>query len=197
VTSIEIAATLFGVACVYLTVRQNIWCWPTGIVMAALYVVIFHDTRLYSDMGLQVVYLFLQFYGWHQWLHGGADHSPITISRLPRNQIVAWGGIALVTTGGLGYAMVTYTDASLPFPDATTTVLSLIAQYFLSKKILESWVLWVAVDILSIGIYSAKELYLTAGLYTLFLGLATLGYFEWKKRLGEGTLAPALGEEGA
>ena len=77
----------------------------------------------------------------------------------------------------------TIQNADLAYPDATTTVLSLIAQYLMARKILESWLIWITVDILSLGIYSYKELYLTTGLYAVFLGLATLGFFKWRKSI--------------
>ncbi|MCP5425923.1 MAG: nicotinamide mononucleotide transporter [Gammaproteobacteria bacterium] len=181
--SIELIATIFGLLCVALTVRQHIACWPTGLIMVSLYILIFHQARLYSDMGLQVVYVFLQIYGWYHWLHGGRDGGVLIVSRLSGNAWLLWLGIAAVGTVGLGASMRYYTDAALPFWDAATTVLSLIAQWLMARKILESWLIWVTVDVLSIGIYLVKGLYPTAVLYMAFLGLATLGFFAWRKTL--------------
>lgn len=178
---IEIIATVSGLACVVLTIRQNIWCWPTGLLMVALYIWIFYDAKLYSDMGLQVVYIFLQVYGWYAWLHGGPRHSKLAVRVIGPTRLAVWCLVAALLTAGLGYTMHRYTDATLPYWDATTTVLSLIAQYLMARKILESWLLWITVDVLAIGIYAVKELHLTAGLYAVFLVLATLGFFAWKK----------------
>jgi nicotinamide mononucleotide transporter len=80
---IETAAVLLGLACVWLTVRQHIGCWPTGLAMVTLYIYIFYHAKLYSDMLLQVVYVFLQLYGWHAWLHGGPQRSTLPVSELP------------------------------------------------------------------------------------------------------------------
>ena len=178
---LELPAVAFGLACVWLTVRQNIWCWPTGLVMVSLYIVIFYEARLYSDMLLQVVYVFLQFYGWHVWLHGGPDRNRLSVSRMSARQAVAWLSVCGAGTVLLGTLMHRNTDASFPYPDAFTTVASLIAQWLMARKVLESWLVWIIVDVVSIGLYLAKELYPTAGLYMVFLFLATLGYFAWRR----------------
>lgn len=181
-TLIEIAAVAFGVLCVWLTIRQNIWCWPTGLAMVLLYIVIFYEARLYSDMLLQVVYVFLQIYGWHYWLRGRRDAGEgVVVTRLAPQAAVAWLALAAVASTALGTFMYRYTDADLPGWDASMTVLSLIAQWLMGRKVLESWVVWIVVDVLSIGIYTTKGLYLTAGLYTLFLILATIGFFTWAR----------------
>lgn len=176
---IEITATLFGVACVYLTIRRNIWCWPTGLIMVSLYIWIFWQAKLYSDMGLQVVYIFLQLYGWWAWLHGGEDGEELEVQRLTPARFGAWVAAGVVGTVGLGYVMSTYTDADLPYWDACTTVLSLIAQWLMAKKILENWVFWIVVDVLAVGIYFTKGLYPTTGLYALFLLMAASGLVVW------------------
>ena len=94
---------------------------------------------------------------------------------------LGWAATAAVGIAGLGLAMDRGTDAALPYWDATTTVLSLIAQYLLARKVLENWVLWIVVDVLCIGIYGVKGLYPTAGLYAVFLVLATIGLITWSK----------------
>ena len=178
---IETSAVLFGLACVWLTVRQNIWCWPTGLVMVTLYIFIFFEARLYSDMGLQFVYIFMQIYGWRNWLHGGREHGTLEVTRLSRLGAVFWSATAVSAATALGYTMDTYTDADFAYADAATTSLSLIAQWLMAKKILESWLIWITVDVVSIAIYALKGLTLTAGLYSVFLLLATIGYFTWRK----------------
>jgi len=184
---VELAAVAFGVASVVLSIRQHIWCWPTGLVMVVLYIFIYYRTRLYSDMGLQVVYVALQIYGWWHWLHGGRERGELKVSRLSRAGAAGWLMVAVAGTAGLGHVMKTYTNADLPYGDAAPTVLSLIAQWLMAKKVLESWWLWITVDVLYLGIYNYKALYLTMGMYGLFLMLATSGWWEWRKTC----LAPA------
>lgn len=181
-TDIEIWATLFGLACVALTVRQNIWCWPTGLVMVTLYIVIFHDAKLYSDMGLQVVYVFMQIYGWWRWLHPD-DGDELPVTTLSRREWAAWWAVGIAGTVALGRFMSTQTDAALPYPDAATTVLSLVAQWLMAQKRLANWVFWIVVDVIAIGVYYVKELYPTTVLYAVFLILATSGYLVWRGTL--------------
>jgi nicotinamide mononucleotide transporter len=181
---VEPVATVLGIISVALLVRQNIWCWPTGIVMVTLYIFIFYDARLYSDMGLQVAYVFMQVYGWYHWVNGvpRAD-AQLPVTHVARSAALAWLGAIGVGTVGLGYAVDTYTNADLAYWDAATTVMSLVAQFLQARKILECWALWIAVDVLAVGIYAYKGLYMTTVLYTVFLGLATWGYLEWRRTL--------------
>lgn len=179
----EIIACGFGLAAVWLTVRQNVLCWPVGLVQVLLYIVVFYEARLYSEVGLHVIYVVLQFYGWHAWLHGGKERSALPVSRLAARAMALWIGTALLGTGLLGSAMQRATDAALPYWDAAVTVLSLIAQYLMARKVLESWAFWITVDMLAIGLYLVKALYPTAVLYAVFLILATLGFFAWRQTL--------------
>jgi nicotinamide mononucleotide transporter len=178
--AIELVAVVLGLACVWLTARQHIACWPTGLAMVLLYIVIFFRAKLYSDVLLQVAYVILQIYGWHAWLRGGPDRTPLVIGRLPLGHAVAWGAVGMCVTAALGATMHTYTDASFPWIDAAATVASLIAQWLMGRKVLESWLVWIGVDIVSIGLYLAKDLHLTAALYAVFLALATWGWFQWR-----------------
>lgn len=179
---LEKIAVAFGLANVYLTVRQNIWCWPVGVVMVSLYIYIFFGAKLYSDAGLNVFFLVMQFYGWYHWTRGGVEHSTslAAVTRLTGKEWL-WTA-AGVTTGTLvlGTVMHRYTDAAAPYPDAFTTILSVIAQFFLTRKILENWTLWIVADLVYIGVYTYKALYWTAGLYVVFLMLCIQGYREWR-----------------
>lgn len=177
--ALEIVAAVSGLLCVYLTMRQNIWCWPVGLVQIVLYIYIFFVVKLYSDVILQVVFLALQFWGWYNWLHGGRDKGELKVTRAGLGGFLAWAGISAAGCAGLGTFMRVNTDAALPYWDAAATAMSLVAQWLMTKKVLESWLFWIAVDVLSVGIYLAKGLYWTAGLYAVFLCLATLGLVEW------------------
>lgn len=179
----EIAGALFGFVGVYLTVRENIWCWPIGLVNVALYIVVFWQAKLYADMGLQVVYVGLCVYGWWAWLHGGAGDAGLHVKRSPRWALLtaALGGLA--ATWALGTFLYQRTDAALPWWDAGTTSFSLAAQWLQTRKWLENWLLWIAVDAIYVGMYVFKHLYLTAGLYALFLALAVAGWRAWRPSL--------------
>ncbi|MFC1859833.1 nicotinamide riboside transporter PnuC [Thermodesulfobacteriota bacterium] len=180
---VELFGVIFGFICVVLTIRQNIWCWPIGIVNVSLFLVMFYKVRLYADMGLQGVYIGLSVYGWYQWLHGGPGQSELSVSRIERGSALVLFLIGVTGTVVMGWGLSTYTNADLPYWDSSTTVMSLIAQWMLAKKILENWLVWISADILFIGIYYYKHLYLTCLLYFLFLVLATSGFFVWRRTL--------------
>ena len=114
-TYIEILATIFGFICVTLTVKQNIWCWPTGLIQVSLYIAVFYQARLYSDMGLHVIYVFMNIFGWYNWLYGGEDRGRLEVSLLTMFGVVFWGLVAVMATAGLGYVMSTYTRADLAY----------------------------------------------------------------------------------
>lgn len=177
---LEIVAALLGLACVALTVRRHILCWPVGLAMVILYAAIFYQARLYSDMLLQVVYVFLQIYGWYAWLRGGPDETPLVVSRLGKSDVIGWLLAGILAAAALGAFMHAFTDASFPYVDALATVASLIAQWLLGRKVLETWLVWIFVDVVSIGLYLAKGLYPTAILYAVFLVMATWGWYEWR-----------------
>ena len=189
--TIEWMAAVFGLLCVGLTIRRSIWCWPTGLMQVLLYVVVFFQARLYSDLLLHVVYIGMQIYGWWAWLYGGRAGGPLRISRLSLPATAAWGFVAISGTATLGFVMNTWTDATLPYWDAATTVLSLIAQYFLARKVFENWIVWICVDVLCVIIYSSKGLYVTTGLYMVFLLLAITGLYTWS-RASKAQLAPVV-----
>ncbi len=179
----ELIGFVSGVICVYLVVKQNIWNWPVALVNAFFYIIVFYQARLYADMGLQVIYIILSIYGWYEWLHGGKDHGKLSVTRTRVSEGLLLTLIAVVSTLGVGYFLTAYTNADLPYWDALTTVVSLCAQFLMARKKLESWVLWISVDIIYIGMYYYKALYLTMVLYAIFLVLAAAGYFAWRKSL--------------
>jgi len=179
-TGIEIVAVVAGVLCVWLTVRQNIWCWPVGLIQVGLYIFIFYEVKLYSDMLLHAIYVVLGVYGWFHWARGGTDRKKLPVTRLNRTAIPVWLAMTLIASASWGFFMSRYTDAALPYGDAFTTVASLVAQWLMVRKRLESWIVWITVDVVAIGIYAYKDLWLTSLLYLMFLGLAIAGFIAWR-----------------
>jgi len=177
---LEGVAAAFGVVSVFLSTRQNIWSWPTAIVNVALYTVVFFQGRLYGQMGLQPIYLALSVYGWYQWLHGGEQHTELRVSRASPRLL---GG--LLVLNGAGWlalaALLRQTDAALPWLDALLTTTSLVAQWMMTRKILENWILWIAVDVVYVPMFISQRLYATAMLYAAFLVLAVMGFVEWRR----------------
>jgi len=196
VSQVEIAAAILGAIGVWLSVRQNIWSWPTAIVNVTLYSLVFYGAKLYADMGLQVVYLILSIYGWYQWKYGGNNRTELHVTRAPARLMAIAALTAVVFAAFLGAILSRTTDAALPWLDSATTSTSLVAQFMMTRKILENWVIWVAVDVVYVGMFIYKELYLTAGLYAAFFVLAVAGYRQWKRALltrgaATGSVVPA------
>jgi nicotinamide mononucleotide transporter len=181
---LELFAAVLGVISVWLVVKRNIWAFPIGIVMVILYAWIFFKAKFYSDMLLQLLYVVMQAQGWYVWSHSDrAQDDKIRVLQLNGRQWI-WGLIFLIlVTLSLGYTMQHYTDAALPWVDAFTTAMSLLAQWWMNRKYLENWHIWITVDAVYLYQYSAKGLFVTTGLYAIFLGLAIYGLYEWKSKL--------------
>ncbi len=184
-SSIEIVAAVFGVISVFLSVRQNIWSWPTAIVNVGLYIIVFYESKLYADTGLQVIYVVLNAYGWYHWLYGGKNRTELPVSRTSARLWLLLAALGATGTALIGTLLSQKTDAALPYIDAATTSTSLVAQWMMTRKLLENWVIWVAVDVVYIGMYVYKSLYVTAVLYLIFLILSAMGYVQWRKSLRE------------
>ncbi len=180
---IETIAAVFGVISVFLSVRQNIWSWPTAIVNTGMYIFVFFAAKLYADTGLQVIYVILNAYGWYHWLYGGKNRTELPVSKTSGRLGILLVGIGIAGSGIIGTVLARTTDAALPYMDAMTTSTSLVAQWMMTRKLLENWIIWVAVDVVYIGMYIYKSLYLTAALYLVFLILSAMGYFQWKASL--------------
>jgi nicotinamide mononucleotide transporter len=179
---LEGVAAAFGVISVYLSTRQNIWSWPTAIVNVSLYTLVFYQGRLYGQMGLQLVYLALSIYGWYQWLHGGEQHGALRVTRASPRLLISLGLLNFAAFVALA-ALLRRTDAALPWLDALLTTTSLVAQWMMTRKILENWILWIALDLVYVPMFISQRLYATAMLYAAFLVLAVMGVVEWRRSL--------------
>ena len=181
--SLEFVAVVLTLLAVTLTVRQIIWCWPLGMISVTLYAAVFYDVRLYADMGLQGLYFGLAAYGWWAWSQGGEDHGELEVSLTPGRERLLL--LLVATLGGilLGQTLTRFTNASLPFVDSVLTSFSIAAQWMQTRKLLESWLLWLAVDVGYVAMFLFKGLYLTAGLYAVFLALAAIGFAQWRRSM--------------
>jgi nicotinamide mononucleotide transporter len=177
----EVVAAITGATSVFLSARQNIWSWPTAIVNVSLYTVVFFREGLYSDTGLQVVYLVLSLYGWYQWLYGGAQHSGVRVTRASRRLFIVAAIVAVLFWGALGTLTSRLPGSSLSYLDAALTTISLLAQWMMTRKILENWILWIVADIVYVPMFIYKDLYVTAALYSVFLVLAVMGFLNWRR----------------
>ena len=180
---VELAAAAIGLVAVWLVVREHVWSWPIGAVQVALYIFIFAKARLYADAGLQIIYLALQFYGWYEWLHGGANRDRLTVTRASTTTLAASLVVGTAGTAALGTALARYTNQALPFWDSGIAAFSLVAQWMLAKKLIENWIFWFVIDVVAVGVYYSRGLYPTTVLYAVYLGLAVAGWRTWKRSM--------------
>jgi len=181
---IEIIAVIMSMLNVWLTAQRHLFCWPVGLVSVGIYSWIFFEAQLYSDLLLQVVFAFCLVYGWRHWLHGrGEGQEEVLVEHLPvRSGVIGLsiGGVGAVL---LGYTMARLTKASLPWIDSALTSFSLVAQFWMGRRYVACWLLWIAVDVVYVGVYMFKHLHLTALLYAVFVVLALFGWKSWKQAM--------------
>ena len=181
----ELLAAAISALDVWLATRRSMISWPITILASVLYGEQFRESRLYSDMLLQAIFVLFAIYGWWHWQRGlSAEGSVRVVSPTAASlwRDVALGAVASVL---LGYWMRQHTDASLPWLDATLTGYSLVGTWWGARKYIANWWLWIVVDVLYVGEYLFKHLILTAVLYAVFVLLAMLGLRDWRRALRE------------
>lgn len=176
----EVLGFVTGAWCVWLVGHQSAWNWPIGIANNLLWILLFATAGLYADSGLQVVYIALAVWGWHTWVRG-SDTGTLPVTGTSRTEWVALAAVGVAGTLALTALLATATSSTVPFFDAVTTVLSLLATWGQAKKKWESWLLWIAADLIYIPLYLHKGLTLTALLYTGFLLLCVRGLLAWRR----------------
>ena len=180
--TLEIIGFVFGVLGVYLTLRENIWCFPTGLVNVGISSVLFYEQHLFADTLQQLVYIPILSFGWYKWKRRNNQQQEF-ISQLSFSETINYAVITLLFAGILGYLLRNNTTASIPWLDSAATAASFLAQYLIARKKIENWLIWIAVNILYVGIYIYKDLPLYAILFSIYLLLAISGYRTWKKQL--------------
>ncbi|MBP6979928.1 nicotinamide mononucleotide transporter [Candidatus Curtissbacteria bacterium] len=178
----EVAGFVTGGICVWLVVKENIWNWPVGILNNIFFIVLFLQARLFADTALQVVYIVLGILGWYWWLKGGKNKSKLKVANTPKQTMTWLIAISIISTAVLTYVLIKVND-SAPFLDAVTTVLSLAAQFLLTKKYIQNWYFWITADVLYIYLYFSRGLTLTAILYAVFMTMCIVGLIKWQKSL--------------
>jgi nicotinamide mononucleotide transporter len=184
---LELIGVVTGLLCVYLAAINNIWNWPFAIVSTGIYIFVFADAALYADMGQNAYLLLINIYGWYYWSRQPADAPKVPVVRISQKQISALLLVAALATPALGFLLVQlapmlhYQPAAFPYLDSFCTVVSLTAQVFMARKVLENWLIWVFVDVIYVGIYLSKGLQPTAFMFAVYAVLALKGYIDWRK----------------
>lgn len=178
---LEIVGTIIGFIYLWQEVKASIWLWLTGIVMPAIYTVVFYKSGLYADFGIQIYYIVAAIYGFLFWKFGkkNQDGDQLRIVHTTAKQAAVLCAITSVLFLPIYWILTTYTDSNVPFFDSTTTAMSIVALWMLAKKHVEQWVAWIIIDALSSGLYFYKGIYFTAVLYAVYTVVAVYGYKKW------------------
>lgn len=187
--TLDIITTVLGLAYILFEYRASAWMWIVGIVMQLLGIVLYYQKGLYADCGMEFYYLSVSFYGLWQWVAKpkqapkGKKTSDIwSVFSLPSMWPVVWMLSGMVALWMLIYwLLVTFTDSTVPLADSFTTALSLLGVWALAHKMLEQWLVWIVVDVVSSVLYASKDLPFKSGLYALYVVIAVLGYFRWRR----------------
>ena len=183
---LEWLAAITGLISVILTARRSVMSWPIGLISVVIFLWFFFHIKLYADSGLQLFYLVTGLYGWWHWARGGPNHGKALIKVLVSMERAV---VAVLTAGGIvgtSWFLRNHTDSTTPWMDSTVSVMSIAAQLLMMRKILDSWFLWIVIDMLSLWLYAMKGAWVTLGLHAIYLGIATGGLIAWRRALARG-----------
>ncbi|MDD2960624.1 MAG: nicotinamide riboside transporter PnuC [Muribaculaceae bacterium] len=187
---LEILGTIIGVLYFIFEYKANPLIWLAGIIMPAIYIIVYYNAGLYADFAINFYYLIIAVYGFFLWsIKGKKDKSGKTnlkISNISVRILAVSAFAFFLAFVAIGEVLINYTDSNVPWLDSFTTALSIIGMYLLAHKYIEQWFAWIAVDIVSSGLYIYKELYFTSALYAFYAIAAIFGYYKWKKLMADG-----------
>ena len=181
----ELAGLLSGLLCVWLLIRQSIWTWPIGLVYSLVSLVVFMQTKLYSEFGLHIYYAVMNAYGWYYWSRADAQDSSGSLPVTRINRVTGYILLALVALGIplLAELMLQFTDTDMAYADSTITIMSFSAMWMTARKLIENWYVWLLVDIIATIVYIIKGIELYAVLYGVYIGMAVAGLIAWRATL--------------
>jgi nicotinamide mononucleotide transporter len=183
---VEISGALLGVMYVFLSVKQNILTWLMGLFSSVLYIYVFFSSGFYADMSLQFYYVWISIYGWILWTRGKqTEHGkePLTVTNTGKKLAFILIAVSLILWALIWFILKKFTNSPVPVGDSFVTSLSIVATWMLARKIIEQWLVWIIVDLVSLLLFLYKGLFPTSILYAIYTVVAVWGYFEWKKDL--------------
>lgn len=178
------ALVLINVA---LVARRSVWNYPFALVAVSLYAIVFFGARLYSDMLLQGFFFALNLYGWANWLRAKGDDGVPVGWMMPRERGL-WALVTIAAWGLWSAAMHRFTDAAAPWADGGIAMASIAAQWLLARRRVESWWLWILVDLIAVPLFAWRGLYATSAVYVVLLGISIAGLIEWRRAAANGAV---------
>ncbi len=180
---IEVMGVLAGLGYVVFAIRESAWCWPSGIVSAIAYVVVFQAARLPGQAALQAILGAICAYGWWAWSRGAGSEGPLAVSKARPVVLAALAALVAAGTLAVGWLLQRSNESVLPFWDGGLVAASLVAQWMAARKWIENWLVWILVNVVSVGVFFSQRLLLTTALYVLYLAMAFVGYRAWTRSL--------------
>ena len=179
---LQIVGACLGILYLILEYKANVWLWVVGMIMPIIHGILYFKSGLYADFGMEVYYVLAGVWGLTQWQKHRVEttHASSSISNTPKRLYLPIV-LSIIALHGLIYLiLVNFTDSTVPFFDALTTALSIVAMWMLSRKYTEQWLVWLLTDLITVGLYSYKTLYVTAVLYMVYSIMAVIGYRKWR-----------------
>lgn len=177
----EWLAVILAIAYLWLAIRESLWCWPAAFFSTSIYIFLFFDVNLYMESFLNLYYLLMAVYGWHQWKKGtkGDSKKPIFVWSLQKH--LSWIAAVTVLVLCSAYLLNNYTNQELALVDSFTTWFAVLTTYMVTQKVLENWLYWIVIDTVSIYLYVSKGFALTSVLFVIYIFLALFGWLAWKQ----------------
>lgn len=180
---LDIVTTILGLAYILLEYKASLWMWLVGFLMQALGIVLYYQKGLYADCGMEFYYLSMTIYGYWKWVRGSVTKQALPIRHFPSKLVLPWTLLILGIWGIIDWLLVTFTNSNVPLADSFTTALSIVGIWALAHKYLEQWFIWIAVDVVTCGLYFYKDIPFKASLYALYVIIAILGWFKWRQMM--------------
>lgn len=181
-TWLELIAVVLALLMVALNMRVNPLAWPLAIASSLLYFLLFWDSRLYGEAGLQIFFVVVALWGWWQWLRGTMDDgTALRVRALPRREALVCALALAIAWPALALFLDHRTDSDVPWFDAFPTAASVVGQWLLGRKYVENWAVWLLVNVISVALFALKGLWLTVLLYAVFAALSVLGWRAWRR----------------
>ncbi len=180
---LDITTTALGLAYILLEYKANVWMWVVGFAMQSLGIVLYYQKGLYADCGMEFYYLAMTVYGFVAWMRHKQKTADLPIRHMPKNTALVWIGIGLGAWLVIYLILSNFTNSTVPIADAFTTAFSIVGIWALARKYLEQWFVWIVVDIVTSVLYYHKDIPFKASLYALYVVIAVLGYFKWRKMM--------------
>ena len=184
---LDITTTVLGLAYILLEYKANVWMWVVGFVMQSLGIILYYQKGLYADCGMEFYYLAMTVYGFIAWMHHKTKTKDLPIRHMPKRMAFIWICIGLGIWALIYFMLSRFTNSTVPVADAFTTAFSVVGIWALARKYLEQWFVWIIVDVVTSALYFYKDIPFKASLYALYVIIAVLGYFKWKKMMEEHT----------